>query len=134
MKKIFTLFSALLIATFCLVSTQTQAQTSKMETSVVKDGFVMMDGQMMAITGGKLAPMEKNVKMENGTKIKRNGTVKVKHEKRIKMMNGNCVDMLGKVENCNVNAKYYTCVDHKNVRAAKDGKCPKCGKDLVMKN
>lgn len=134
MKKLFTIFSALLIGSLCLVSTQSQAQTSKMETSVVKDGFVMMDGELMALKDGKLGEMKKNVKLENGTKIKRNGSVKAKHQKRIMMKNGNCVDMSGKVDDCNVNAKYYTCTDHKKVRAAKDGKCPKCGKDLVMKN
>ncbi len=128
------LFTAALMLTLFLVPAVSSAQMSKVETSVIKDGYVMLDGKMMALTDGKMTPMKKTVKMDNGTKIRKNGRVKTVDGKRIKMENGHCIDNVGKIENCNANSTYYTCTHHKEVRAAKDGKCPQCGMDLVKKN
>lgn len=127
-------FAALLFFAFVLAPTAGFAQVSKVETSVVKDGYVMLDGEMMALKDGKMSPMEKNIKMENGTKVRKNGRVKTADGKRERLQNGHCIDNTGKIENCNANSQYYTCTHHKEVRAAKDGKCPKCGMDLVRKN
>lgn len=128
------LFSMLAFALLFFAPAAVKAQQSKVETSVVKDGFVMMDGKMMILENGKMTPMKKNIVMENGTKIKKNGMIRTKDGKKIKMKNGNCSDKMGAVADCNVNSKYFTCTHHPEVRAAKDGKCPKCGMDLVQKN
>jgi len=133
-KLITKLFTAMLFMALCFAPAKALAQKDVIQTSVVKDGYVMTDGKMMALTSGKLTPMKKNVVMENGTKISKKGSVKVKGSKRVKMKNGNCVDYTGTIENCNVNSQYFTCTEHKGMRAEKDGKCPKCGKELVKKN
>lgn len=122
------------LALFFLAPATVKAQQSKVETSVVKDGYVMIDGKMMELKNGQMTMMKKNVVLENGTRIKKNGVVKMKGQKRIKMMNGNCSDKTGIVSDCNVNSKYFTCTHHPEVRAAKAGKCPKCGMELVQKN
>ncbi|HEX8561591.1 MAG TPA: DUF6799 domain-containing protein [Flavobacterium sp.] len=133
-RTIAKLFTAFSIIALCLAPSKSTAQTSKLETSVVKDGYVMMDGKMMALKDGKLAPMKKKVVMSNGTKVSKSGVVKTTDGKKVKMKDGNCVDNTGKVDDCNVNADYYTCTHHPDVRAAKDGKCPKCGMDLVLRD
>lgn len=110
------------------------AQANKMEVSTIKDGFVMVDNEMLAINDGKLTLMSKTQRMDNGTKIKKNGVVKIKGQKRMKMKNGNCIDKMGKMENCNLGSQHYTCAHHKHVRSEKNGKCPECGMDLVKRN
>ncbi len=125
------LFTAILFLGLCLSPVTTKAQVSKVETAVVKDGYVMIDGKMMTLKDGKMTKMTKNVTMENGTKVKKNGAVKISGKKRMKMKNGNCIDNTGSISDCNINARHYTCTHHPDVRAAKDGKCPKCGMDLV---
>ena len=133
-KTIAKLFTAFAIVAMCLAPAKSTAQTSKVQTSVVKDGYVMMDGKMMALKDGKLSPMKKKVVMTNGTKVSKRGVVKMANGERIRMKDGNCIDYTGKVNDCNVNADYYTCTHHPEVRAAKDGKCPKCGMDLVLRD
>jgi hypothetical protein len=124
----------MLFMAIALASGNVSAQTDIIQTSVVKDGYVMMEGKMMTLKDGKVSPMKKSVKMANGTRVKKSGAVRMADGTKAKMKNGNCIDNTGTIENCNVNAPYYTCTMHPDVRAAKKGKCPKCGMDLVMKN
>jgi hypothetical protein len=134
-KLFYRLCTAILFMALFLAPSKVSAQIiDKIEVATVKDGYVMLDNKMMAINNGQLTPMKKSVTMANGTKIKKNGSVKPKGGKRVKMMNGHCIDNTGTIENCNVNSTYYTCTMHKDVRAAKNGKCPKCGMALVRKN
>lgn len=135
MKAIITkLCTAALMMALYLTPSISTAQTDKIEVAVVKDGFVMIDDEVMAINKGKLSLLKKTATMENGTKIRKNGSVKAKGARRVKLENGNCIDHSGKIENCNVGSQHYTCTMHKDVRAAKNGKCPQCGMDLVKRN
>ncbi|MBF6607387.1 MAG: hypothetical protein ITG00_01460 [Flavobacterium sp.] len=110
------------------------AQVDRIDVATVKDGYVMVDNEMLAVNSGKLTKMNKTVKMENGTKIKKNGVVKAKGKKRVKMRNGNCVDKSGKIEDCNIDSQPYSCKHHNDIRASKPGKCSQCGMELAKRN
>ena len=67
----------------------------------------------------------------------------------MKMKEGQCMDMNGKMDNCNMKSKttktttemkrnthnmaMYVCPMHSEVTSNKPGKCSKCGMDLVEK-
>lgn len=111
----------------------TSAQANEVKISSFKNGFVMVDNEMLAMNDGKLTKMSETYKMDNGSKIKKNGVVKIKGQKRMKMKNGNCVDQLGKIDNCNIASQPYTCEHHKHIRSSKMGKCSECGMDLIKR-
>ncbi len=123
---------ALMLALYLMPQTST-AQASGISTSTFRDGYVMVDNEMLAMNDGKLTTMSKAQRLDNGTKVKKNGVVKIKGQKRIKMKNGNCVDKMGKVDNCNLASQPYTCTHHKNIRSSKMGKCPECGMELIKR-
>ena len=71
----------------------------------------------------------------------------MKDGKKMKMKEGDCMDMDGKMDKCSMMTKSkkmktkkhsmamsYTCPMHSEVTSDKPGKCPKCGMDLVEKN
>ena len=95
-------------------------------------------------------PMEKDMTMKNGTKCMTNGECIMKDGKKMKMKEGDCMDMSGKMDKCAMMSKdtksatekksekqnmatTYTCPMHPEVTSDKPGKCPKCGMDLVEK-
>ena len=90
---------------------------------------------------GKMMPMEKDMTMKNGTKCMTNGECVMKDGKKMKMKEGDCMDMSGKMDKCAMMSKdkkmdkaiTYTCPMHPEVTSDKAGKCPKCGMDLVEK-
>lgn len=94
--------TGLCLAVFLLSGTA-QAQTkSKLDVSVIKDCVMMTDGKMMQLKNGQLTPIKKPVILANGTKIKRNGKCIFPDGKRIRMVEGNCMDDSGKLDNCAV--------------------------------
>lgn len=109
------------------------AQANEVKITSFNNGYVMVDNEMLVLNQGKMTKMMKTQRMENGTKIKKNGVVKVKGQKRMKMKNGHCIDHSGKVEDCNVASQPYSCAHHKHIRSHKAGKCPECGMDLVKR-
>ena len=131
MKKRTTVFATLLMIALFLTTGATFGQ-NKMDVSVVKDCCLMKNGKMMVLKEGKLSYMKKAVVLENGTKIKKNGVCKMADGTKVKMKEGNCMDMSGKLENCEVTAS-YVCPMHSDVVSTKPGKCSKCGMNLALK-
>jgi len=96
------LFTSLCLGVF-LLSGAAQAQTkSKLDVSVIKDCCMMTEGKMMQLKNGQLTPIKKPVILANGTKVKRNGKCILPDGTRIRMVEGNCMDNSGKLDNCAV--------------------------------
>jgi len=140
------MFSLILFMALCLVSASTTAQTK----TAMKDCCMMKDGKMVMVKDGKTMPMNKDMKMTNGTTCMVNGDCVMKDGTKMKMKEGDCMDMTGKMDKCatmdkqikkttkmknkkNNTAINYTCPMHSEVTSDKPGKCPKCGMDLVEK-
>ena len=142
-KTIATLFASLLIMVLCFTTTSASAQAKK-------ECCMMKDGKMMVMKDGKSMPMDKDMKMANGTTCMVNGECVMKDGKKMMMKDGECMDMSGKLQKCNMMgnsekmgkgkkmkkhdmAMNYTCSMHPEVMSDKPGKCPKCGMALVEK-
>jgi hypothetical protein len=62
------------------------------------DGVMMKDGKMMMMMGGKpTGPMDKEMTMSDGTKVKPDGSMTMKDGKMMKMKNGQMMMMDGKM-------------------------------------
>lgn len=112
------------------------------DSTAMKDCCMMKGGKMMCMKEGKMMPMEKSMKMKNGTTCMPNGDCIMKDGKKMKMKDGQCMDMNGKMDNCGViekkhskteTAALYSCPMHPDVHSDKPGKCPKCQMDLEKK-
>jgi len=95
------LFTSLCLGLFLLSGTA-NAQSSKLNVSVIKDCCMMTEGKMMQLKNGQLTPIKKPVILANGTKIKRNGKCILPDGTKIRMVEGNCMDNSGKLDNCAV--------------------------------
>ena len=140
---------AMLLLAICFMTNASFGQ-AKTKGAMMKDCCMMKDGKMMVMKDGKSMPMDKDMKMANGTTCMVNGECVMKDGKKMMMKNGECMDMSGKLEKCNMmgNSKKmgkgkkmkkhdmamnYTCPMHPEVMSDKPGKCPKCGMALVEK-
>jgi len=90
---------ALLFVAIGLTSGKAFSQ-NKIETQIMKDCCMMKDGKMMQMKDGKLTKMKKKVILADGTKCKPNGVCVMKDGTRIKMVEGNCIDNAGKIDDC----------------------------------
>lgn len=97
--KMTQVFGALMFAMLCLTSNQIVAQ-NKIAVSVMQDCCMMKDGKMMQLKDGHLTKMKKPVFLDNGTKIKRNGVCVLPDRTRVRMKEGNCIDLTGKIGDC----------------------------------
>ena len=62
------------------------------------DGVMMKDGKMMMMKGGKASgPMDKEMTMSDGTKVKPDGSIMMKDGKMMMMKNGQMMMMDGKM-------------------------------------
>jgi hypothetical protein len=62
------------------------------------DGVMMKDGKMMMMKSGKVTgPMDKEMTMSDGTKVKPDGSMMMKDGKMMMMMNGQMMMMDGKM-------------------------------------
>ncbi len=103
---------------------------------------VMNGGKMMVMENGTCKPLDHKMTMKNGTTCSPDGQCIKRNGKKVKMKEGQCMNMKGKVKSCNMkmdnqksemNATTYTCPMHAEVVSDKPGKCPKCNMALVKK-
>jgi hypothetical protein len=59
--------------------------------------FTMANGKMMMVVDGKTVIMDKEMKTKNGATVMLDGTIQSSNGKSVKMKNGDCVDMSGKM-------------------------------------
>ena len=101
MKRIMIALTALTLS--CSVMAQTKMADTSMHRMSYKSmkkmnhSAVMMDGKMMMIMHGKSIPMTKTMTMSNGTKVRTDGTVKMKHGKTMMLKDGQCVTTNGNI-------------------------------------
>ena len=139
------LFTVMLFIAVALTTSYANAQT-KTKKAMMKDCCMMKDGKMMVMKNGKTMPMEKDMIMKNGTTCMVSGECVMKDGSKMMMKDGDCIDMNGKMDKCNMMTKSkkmktkkhtmamtYTCPMHPEVISDKPGKCPKCKMDLVAK-
>jgi hypothetical protein len=144
-KMMVKMFTAILFIAVSMTTGNAFAQ-AKTKASTMKDCCMMKDGKMMCMKDGKMIPMDKDMKMKNGTTCMVNGECVMKDGKKMKMKEGDCMDMDGKMDKCSMTTKSkktkskkhtmamtYVCPMHSEVTSDKPGKCPKCGMDLVEK-
>ncbi len=139
-KTITTVLASLLIMVLCFASINATAQTG---TAKMKECCMMKEGKMMHCKDGKTLPMEKDMTMANGTKCMVNGECVMKNGEKMMMKDGECMDMNGKMDNCEMmnktsktdknKAVTYTCSMHPEVTSNKPGKCSKCGMEMIKK-
>lgn len=148
-KLIATMFATMLMLVMCFNVSNSFGQAQK-KSAMTKDCCMMKDGKMMEMKDGKMMPMEKEMTMKNGTKCMTNGECMMKDGKKMMMKDGDCMDMNGKMSKSSMMKKdskssiekksdkkamaiTYTCSMHPEFTIDKQGKCPKCGMDLVEK-
>ncbi|MGL2964430.1 DUF6799 domain-containing protein [Flavobacterium sp. RSB2_4_14] len=144
MKKINRFTSGLvtiMVFAFFMTTTSSYSQTQTKATSSTTC-YTMKEGKMMCLKDGKMGAMNKDVTLKNGTKCMKNGECVMKDGKKMKMKEGDCIDMSGtmcaakgngkgKGNCCNNESKgKYSCPMHKEVTSDKPGQCPKCKMDL----
>ena len=61
----------------------------------IGDCVLMKDGQMMMMAKGKVTPIEKDITLKDGTVCKVDGTCILKNGKRIKLSNGQGIEIAG---------------------------------------
>jgi hypothetical protein len=140
-KLISTTLASMLIVVLCFTTSNVAAQTKA--TKAKMDCCMMKDGKMMCMMhDGKMTPMKNDMTMKDGSKCMTNGECMMKDGKKMTMTEGQCMDMNGKMSMHSKAHKMmktkkamaaYTCPMHHEVTSDKQGKCPKCGMDLVMK-
>ena len=134
-KMLTKMFAAMLVLALCFTTGNAFAQT-KAKGVMMKDCCIMKDGKMLVMKDGKTMPMDKDMKMANGTTCMVNGEYVMKDGKKMTMKEGECMDMNGKMDHCkkaDPKAVVYTCSMHPEVTSDKPGKCPKCGMELIKK-
>ena len=133
------LITLILFSLLTITTSYSQTQTKRTASPTC---LTMKEGKMMCMINGKMKPMNKDYTFKNGTKCMQNGEFYFKNGKKMKMREGQCIDMAGKM--CSVNqqgksdcncctiekgGKYY-CPMHKEIKSNKPGKCPKCNMSL----
>lgn len=138
-KAVTVMIGSLLIVILSAVTNNLAAQVTK-DSTAMKLCCMNKDGKMMYQQDGKMTPMEKDMTMANGTKCTTGGECIMKDGTKMKMKDGDCIDMSGnmhksesKMTNDSKTVAVYACPMHPEMRSDKAGKCSKCGMDLVEK-
>jgi len=75
----------------------TYKQDQKNDNTNKNCAMTMTNGKMMMVVDGKTVIMDKEMTTKNGTVVMMDGTVKMKGGKTMKMKEGDCMDMSGKM-------------------------------------
>ncbi len=133
-KMTSTIMASLLMLMGCFIPVNSFAQTTN-------KAVEMKDGKMMVITDGKTMPMTTEMTMNNGTKFMKNGEFITKDGKKMKMKEGDKMDMSGNLTHGDMmnqgdmmNNDYYMMKNGKMMMVMKDGNEMPMTKDMTMKN
>lgn len=129
MKKIFIIILSVFISVG-VVAQEKMAAMQDLKMKQTKDHVMMKDGKMMLIKDGKMVMMYEDMTMANGTVVSSDGTIKTKGGKTRMLLNGDIVDMKGKVTSKKVKDDRWV----KNHKKMKDHVTMKRGKMMLMKN
>ncbi|RTY86783.1 DUF6799 domain-containing protein [Flavobacterium sp. GT3R68] len=128
MKKIFIiLFSVFISVGIMAQEDKLNAKDLKMKQT--KNHVMMKDGKVMMIQDGKMAILYEDMIMANGTVVSSDGTIKTKDGKIRMLLNGDIVDMRGKITSKKVKEDRWV----KNHKKMKDHVTMKGGKMMLMK-
>ena len=97
--------------------------------SATKDHLMMMNGKMMVMKDGKTGLMEKEMTLDDGTKVMTNGTVTMKDGKSMKLGEDEMILMNGKV----IKRDHLLMKDGK-VMVMRDGKMVAMDKEMIFDN
>lgn len=99
MKRLFFLLVAFTFSTalFAQDKTHHKGKMTEHKMGKMQDCVMMEDGKMMTMKDGSTMVMDKDMTMKNGTVVMTDGTVKMKNGKTMKLQNGECVYMNGKM-------------------------------------
>jgi hypothetical protein len=105
MKKATKMLAALVAFVFMssLALAQEKKDMKKHDGGMEK--VMMKDGKMVVKKDGKESPMTSNMTMENGTEVMTDGTVKTSDGTTMKLTEGECVNMKGKIHDKNMKEK-----------------------------
>lgn len=70
---------------------------NKTETYKTSDGVILKNGKMMMIKAGKTTLLDKSITMSNGTKIMTDGSYLMKNGSKMKLNEGDHMDLSGKL-------------------------------------
>ena len=100
MKKLILTFAAIIVT--CGVFAQTDPATKKADTDKTTqkqyrhpNGYMMKDGKMMIVKDGNLMLIQKDITLSNGTVIMADGNYMEKGKSKMKLKDGDHVDMDG---------------------------------------
>ena len=83
-----------LVSLLCLVCASSALSDERMA-AMMKDHIMMKDGKMMMMKDGKSMMMDKDMMMENGSKVMMDGTVMTKDGGKMMMKDGQMMGMDG---------------------------------------
>jgi hypothetical protein len=88
-----------------------KSPTDQSRNNLQQDGLMMQNGKMMRTQNGKTTVMDKEMTLDNGTRIMSDGTVIKKDGTRMKMKNGEHMDMSGNMMRSGKNKNMYLVPD-----------------------
>ncbi|MEX2485390.1 MAG: DUF6799 domain-containing protein [Brumimicrobium sp.] len=112
MKKLILVFTAIVItASAYALNDSTNKKTSPLDLNNIQnqnfqndtidkkypDGVIMHNGQVMEVKNGEMTLLDRDITMNNGTRVMRDGTFTEKDGVKIKMKDGQHIDMKGNI-------------------------------------
>jgi regulator of RNase E activity RraA len=110
MKKIIMVFAivgactTLAVAQDSSATSTTPAPSAKAGSHQMKDCVMMKDGKVMVMKGGAVTALYGDLTLTNGTTVKSDGTVKASDGTTMKLMEGEKIDMDGKMLKMDTNS------------------------------
>lgn len=130
MKKIFIILLAVFLSAGAMAQDEKLDALQNLKIKQTKDHLMMKDGKMMLIRDGKMVMMYEDMTLANGCIVSSDGTLKTKDGKTRMLLNGDVIDMKGKMTSKKVKDDRWV----KNHKKMKDHVTMRGGKMMLMKN
>lgn len=129
MKKILIIILSVFISVGIIAQEKKLNVLQDLKMKQTKEHVLMKDGKVMLIKDGKMVMMYEDMTMANGTVVSSDGTIKTKDGKTRMLLNGDIIDMKGKITSKKVKEDRWV----KNHKKMKDHVTMKGGKMMLMK-